>query len=152
MADPRQKKHRPGDASVCRRCSASYVITESMVRWGRYVCNPCQGRQFDNWRFRNLERARATNRRNSKKKSGKVKAKTAAYRRANPEKRAAHQAVQTALRNGSLVREPCGCGEKKTHAHHDDYGKPLDVRWLCHRCHMKAHGRFILAELDKPQE
>jgi hypothetical protein len=46
------------------------------------------------------------------------------------------------IRRGKLKREPCEvCGRKLVQPHHHDYGKPLDVRWLCiphHRAHHKA--------------
>lgn len=150
MADPRRKLHAIGDTIVCRKCDEPVVATASMVKNGRYVCGSCQGEKYAEWRLRNLEHARATQRVLSKKRSAKVSGKTAAYRRANPLKRAAHQAVQTGIRNGSLVRQLCeGCRTEKTHAHHDDYTKPLEIRWLCHRCHMAAHGRLRIAELAK---
>lgn len=39
-----------------------------------------------------------------------------------------------------LERKPCEvCGETKVEAHHDDYLKPLDVRWLCKRHHAEVH-------------
>ncbi len=44
--------------------------------------------------------------------------------------------VEKALERGQLVRLPCEvCGDKGAQAHHDDYAKPLDVRWLCKRHH-----------------
>ena len=33
---------------------------------------------------------------------------------------------------------------KWVEAHHDDYFKPLDVRWLCFRHHRELHGQTIL--------
>jgi hypothetical protein len=44
------------------------------------------------------------------------------------------------MRNGTLTSKPCEvCGTRKVHAHHDDYGKPLEVIWLCHSHHMARH-------------
>jgi hypothetical protein len=48
--------------------------------------------------------------------------------------------VQAAVNRGDLVRKPCEvCGAEKTHAHHDDYSKPLDVMWLCPKHHRERH-------------
>jgi hypothetical protein len=40
-----------------------------------------------------------------------------------------------------LVPEPCNvCGETESvQGHHDDYTRPLEVRWLCRRCHAAVH-------------
>jgi Homeodomain-like domain len=68
------------------------------------------------------------------------------WREKNPEKVRCHSAVQTALRNGTLQRQPCvSCGATNTHAHHEDYTEPLIVLWLCPLCHKKAHkkGRHV---------
>jgi hypothetical protein len=34
--------------------------------------------------------------------------------------------------------EMCGSANK-LNAHHHDYSKRLDVKWLCHICHSKVH-------------
>jgi hypothetical protein len=52
----------------------------------------------------------------------------------------ARLAVRNALRRGEIVRGACEeCGELKSEAHHDDYSKPLSVRWLCRRHHQEFH-------------
>ena len=62
------------------------------------------------------------------------------YRNSWPEKYKAHNAVNNAIRDGKLKKEPCEkCGDKYVHGHHDDYSKPLSVRWLCPACHSEQH-------------
>lgn len=46
------------------------------------------------------------------------------------------------IKSGKLVRQTCEvCGAVKAEAHHDDYNKPLDVRWLCRYHHREHHKR-----------
>lgn len=57
----------------------------------------------------------------------------------NQHKKKAMSAVSTAIRDGRLQRQPCEvCGDT-AQAHHDDYSKPLDVRWLCVKHHAEHH-------------
>ena len=63
-----------------------------------------------------------------------------AERRPNAAK--ANNALGNAVRDGRIERpnrcEDCGalCTPQ---GHHDDYAKPLDVRWLCPGCHKQWH-------------
>ena len=64
----------------------------------------------------------------------------AKYRKLNPEKYRATSMVNRMVRNGQLLKQNCEvCGAKQTHAHHEDYSRPLDVRWLCPPCHAERH-------------
>lgn len=49
--------------------------------------------------------------------------------------------THSALRRGLLKRAPCEiCGtDLNIEAHHDDYTKPLDIRWLCKSHHDEHH-------------
>lgn len=45
-----------------------------------------------------------------------------------------------AMRLGVLIPKPCEvCATTNVQAHHPDYSKPLDVRWLCRVHHNKLH-------------
>lgn len=63
-------------------------------------------------------------------------------------KRNAQIAARLAVLRGGLKRLPCEwlssdsvqCGRGKTHAHHEDYDRPLDVVWLCPMHHRWRHG------------
>lgn len=73
--------------------------------------------------------------------------------RSDPTLRPRHKArwmVNRAVAAGTLKRQSCEiCGIAKTQAHHDDYFRPLKVRWLCaaHHAaiHAKAEGRASCA-------
>lgn len=56
-------------------------------------------------------------------------------------KDSARQAVRRAVRNGIVKRVlTCEkCGAAKPQKHHHDYEKPLDVHWLCAKCHAAVH-------------
>ncbi len=44
------------------------------------------------------------------------------------------------IKLGRLIRRPCEvCAEIIVEAHHDDYSKPLEVRWLCGHHHREHH-------------
>lgn len=48
--------------------------------------------------------------------------------------------VRDAIKYGKLIKKGCEvCGNKKTEAHHQDYNKPLEVVWLCKKCHCELH-------------
>jgi hypothetical protein len=58
----------------------------------------------------------------------------------NMQKYHAHMKVHYATKNGILKRMPCEkCGNEKAQGHHDDYSKPLSVRWLCAKHHSEHH-------------
>ena len=74
-----------------------------------------------------------------------MKKSTDKYNAKNKEKLQSHWKVKQAIKTGALVRAPCEvCGELKVDAHHDDYTKPLEVRWLCRDHHKELHRKIIL--------
>lgn len=51
-----------------------------------------------------------------------------------------------AVNQGALSRPALceGCGaECRPEGHHDDYTEPLQVRWLCRRCHVQFHAFHV---------
>lgn len=59
------------------------------------------------------------------------------------ERNRAYSAVSAALKKGILMKGQCVCKTKDDiEAHHTDYSRPLDVRWLCRYHHKLEHGFF----------
>lgn len=76
----------------------------------------------------------------SERKNRKTTESGKRYRDKYPIKCKAKALVCRAIRAGNLFKEPCEkCGSEIVDAHHDDYAKPLNVRWLCRVHHCKWH-------------
>ena len=74
-----------------------------------------------------------------KVRSRKAESMRASLKR-NQHKVSARRLVRSAIDSGKLKRLPCEiCGASITHAHHEDYAKSLDVRWLCRKHHDECH-------------
>ncbi len=136
----------------CPKCGGEPYMAPSMLRRHDYQCYECLKAQCRQWRQTSKGKAytRDYNREWARQNQDKIKARpsyqtktawTQAYRAANPEKYKARTAVGNALQSGKLVREPCViCGTtQRVQAHHDDYSKPLEVRWMCAPCHNTYH-------------
>jgi len=52
--------------------------------------------------------------------------------------------IHTSKVKGILIAQPCEiCGiTENIHAHHEDYSRPLEVRWLCAYHHSRVHSLF----------
>ena len=101
-------------------------------------CKECTKKDVLKHRLKNIDRIREYDRNRGNRQNKKY---IAEYRAKYPNKYKAHRIVQNAIRSNKLFREPCEvCGiEEKIHAHHDDYLKPLNVRWLCSSHHHQWH-------------
>ena len=62
-----------------------------------------------------------------------------------------HNIVELAVEKGILIRpvhcEKCGTADSKINGHHADYNKPLEVDWLCSKCHFDWHEKNVPIEL-----
>ncbi len=69
------------------------------------------------------------------------------------ERTKAYALLRRLMASGSLVPPSrCSrCGKKEVHFHHEDYRQPLQVQWVCARCHsLLHHGRIVLDFYTQP--
>lgn len=128
---------------ICTACGSAEDVVPK-----RELCRPCNRRRIAlAWYERNKERVYLANKARQQSEAGKAARRVHrdTQRATNPEKLTARRAVNNAIRDGKLFKQPCEvCGAAKVHGHHDDYSRPLDVRWLCRVHHMQAHGKGVL--------
>ena len=91
-------------------------------------------REYDNRRFRDNPERRKKGAENARRWNEKY-----------PERYRAHYMVTNAVRDGRLKKTDCEtCGTNENiQGHHDDYSKPLEVRWLCAKCHHRHHAEMM---------
>ena len=101
-------------------------------------CKACTKKDARTHRNENLERIRKYDRARGNRQHRDYKKD---YRKKFPAKCRAQNLVASAIKKKNLIREPCEeCGSSESvHAHHDDYMRPLKVRWLCASHHRQWH-------------
>ena len=117
-----------GHLNKCKECVKHDVRVNRERRWMQYA-------EYERKRAKKPERKEA------------AKRYQARMRVRNQDKYHARNLVASAVKCGRLAKKPCeSCGAVEAEAHHEDYSKPLDVTWLCFRCHRAAHGQRTMAE------
>jgi hypothetical protein len=66
----------------------------------------------------------------------------ARWRERNPKAVWAHVALKSAMRRGLIEPQPCEVCGAAAEGHHDDYDRPMVVRWFCRRHHKAEHRRL----------
>lgn len=145
----------------CNRCDKKFRMKPWQILSCNYTCIVCRRKVLAAWRIKRQaaglpingnatwknrikwtrEYMREWRKRPHVKERNRVLTR---LRRAKPDENSKMRArlkVAYAVRTGALDRLPCSvCGEKKSvQAHHSNYSRPLDVRWLCHKCHLIEH-------------
>jgi len=132
----------------CFKCGAIKPLTEfykhSQMKDGRVnKCKSCNKSDVKKNRLEKVEYYREYDRtRYQEDPSVRVRLSEVArkWREEHPDRYKAHTAVNNAVRDGRLTKGVCEvCGKPDVHGHHDDYSKPLEVRWLCPEHHKKHH-------------
>lgn len=121
---------------LCKYCDKDKPESEFYVS-NKSRCKECAKSLATARRVANIDQVRAYDRnRGSRQDKGYLKS----YREQNPAKYKAHNILNNAIRDGQIKKKPCEvCGSEMSHAHHDDYFKPLSVRWLCAAHHRQWH-------------
>lgn len=136
----------------CTKCKKTKLLSEfyphpEMADGHLNQCKKCK-KEAVSQRYREPEaRQRIIAYEREREKDPKRKAQKQEYQRRrrakSPGKNTARGKVRRALINGTLIKKPCEmCGDEKSQAHHPDYRKYLNVRWLCRKHHMEVENKI----------
>jgi ribosomal protein S27AE len=131
----------------CRVCGRAFEPKPYQVKWHDRRCTVCYRELCRRRRARPDVRLAVQEYGLRPDVARRAQASSEAHRRApeNAAKYEAHKRVTAAIRSGRLKKQPCErCGNSRVHAHHDDYSRPLEVRWLCPACHGLEHRKADL--------
>lgn len=138
----------PTSHKQCFKCGQSKALTDfyahPMMADGRLnKCKECTKRDVSKNYQDNIDHYVAYEQKRAKEPARRAAVRDYLKNRRPEVKRQAARMTTEAIRNGTLVRQPCEkCGDEKVEAHHDDYSKPLEVRWLCRKHHLEHHGKI----------
>jgi len=143
--------------AICRKCQVPSEMPTKRVDRGDPVCRSCDRIYNKEYRKRRKEagtpvvsgkmtidyfreydkgylerdgvreRKAATQRKRAKKPIQQIKDK-------------ARRALRRKVKTSEIIKKSCEvCGHKDVQGHHEDYGKPFDVIWLCVIHHAQLH-------------
>lgn len=143
----KQRETAPGTNQmlVCAHCRekkpGSEFHTDKKHASGKHsICKSCRTIQLHNERPSNREANRSRAQRYRANHPERPISNALRNDAAKPKTAYARQVVRNEVKRGRMIRKPCEvCGESYTHGHHDDYDKPLTVRWLCPVHHTEWH-------------
>lgn len=116
----------------CLNCNKEFTITYWKNK--KYCCRNCKSNYLSQ-----QKRYNPITRDNHIKKSVEAVAK---WREKNAHKRKAHRVVEWAVKTGKIIKPkicPVCDNFGFIHSHHKDYSKPLEIEWMCSKCHGLEH-------------
>lgn len=129
---------------ICEQCGVVFLAEPRRISAGRarFCSRVCVGRSVLQARRRAVGQVGSNNPHWKGGISRHPYHYTLAFRKRFPHKFLAQRVVAQAVLSGRLAR-PTWCEDCsracRPHGHHDDYSKPLSVRWLCGPCHRAIH-------------
>lgn len=133
---------------ICSQCkeikdkTQFFFVYKVKNKFLRGECKECTRKYKRIWRIKNREKCRIYGVKSYYLHRRKRIKAVVKYNIENKLKYNARRKLEYAVRCGVLSR-PKICPKCLTHnnveAHHEDYSKPLEVKWLCRICHTKLH-------------